>query len=169
MNGISFPRITESYLPGSILDQVKKNEDHKKRKIFQWIAIIILSNVMVVALMYTPPNSIPDLKEKKRADHPGFQKMILNINPLVPIDENEAELKISLLNSKNKIILPIGYLLEEIKNESNPSIRRFKIEIPKEEIFKVSAYQEQTLVAVSALEILKTTKIKKGSQYEVTF
>lgn len=170
MNGISFPKINSEEQTSTFLDQVKKNEDANRKKNIKWISIILLSNLFVFTLTYSPANEPVILKDDaKFLIHPNFQLMTLNINPLVETEKNVSEKKITLINSKNKIIIPIAYLHEEIKIEGEQNIRRFKIEIPDSEITKIASLLDEKLIAVPFNQKIAPIKVHRGSNYEISF
>jgi hypothetical protein len=168
VNGISFHKTIQDDPSGSFLDQVKKIEETKKRKNFKLILIILLSNIFVAYLCYSPK----EIQEQKNnlphfILHHGYRMMIINISPLLLVDNSVTERKISLLSNNKKIVLSLGYLHEEIKNDSDPSTRRFKIEIPEQLVMEIGAHSEEKLIAIPALELIKIKKAERGSQYEI--
>jgi hypothetical protein len=168
MNGIVLNKSIQEDPSGSFLEQVKKNEELKKRKNLKLFSILLLSNIFVASLVYSPAQTIKPLSnENNFSSHNGHRMMILNIIPTLQLDNNALERKVSLLNNKKKIVLSLGYLHEELKNDIDPSIRRFKIEIPEHQTLELGALSEEKLIAIPAIEITKVTKIKKGSSYEI--
>ena len=168
MNGAVFNKPIADDPSGSFLEQVKKNEEAKKRKNFKLISTIILSNLFVAYLFYSPPNqAVQTPGDSTFIKHKGYRIMILNVVPLVQLDEAARERKISLLSNKKKIVLSLGYIHEEIKNELDPSVRHFKIEIPEHQTLEIGALSEEKLIAIPAVEVSGPLKGQKGSQYEI--
>jgi hypothetical protein len=169
MNGIIFNKPIQEDPSGTFLEQVKKNEETKKRKNLKYIFTVLVSNICVAMIFYTPAKEIiNDVNTSPLVIHTGFRMMTLNISPLVQIDQVQKENRISLLNSKKKIVLSLGYLHEEIKNDQDPSTRRFNIEIPEKQTLEISSFADEKLVAIPAIEIKKTANnFHQGSKYEV--
>jgi hypothetical protein len=168
MNGISFNKPIQDDPSGSFLDQVKKNEDNKKRKNLKMVAILVFSNIFVAYLSYSPQKLSEQIKQTPvLISHAGYRTLILNIIPLLQVDNSVTERKITLLNNKKKIVLALGYLHEELKNDLDPSIRRFKIEIPEQQILEMGAFSEEKLIAIPAIEVTKAKSVSRGSTYEI--
>ncbi len=168
MNGSRLNKIIQDDPSHSFLEQVKKNEDIKKRKNLKLIFLLIFTNLFVAYLVY-PSQSEKNLtiQTHLKIHHPGFKMMILNINPLMQIDTELPEIKISLITNQKHIILSLGYLHEEIKNELEPNNRRFKIEIPEHQMLELGALADEKLIAIPAIENKIPTNLKKESSYEV--
>lgn len=168
MNGIIFNKPIQDDPTGSFLDQVKKNEDTKKRQNLKLISTIILSNIFVAYLFYSPPktNETPN-SSSVLTKHPGHKMMVLNIVPLLQLDMSAQERKITLLNNKKKIVLTLGFLHDEVKNDLDPGLRRFKIEIPEHQTLEIGALSEEKLIAIPAIESSAIKKVAKGSAYEI--
>jgi hypothetical protein len=168
MNGIVLNKSIQEDPSGSFLEQVKKNEELKKRKNLKLVSIIVLSNIFVASLFYSPEKTIkPHSDVSNYSSHPGHRMMILNIIPTLQLDNNSKERKVTLLNNKKKIVLSLGYLHEELKNDLDPSIRHFKIEIPEHMTLDLGALSEEKLIAIPAVEVNKVSKTKRGSSYEI--
>jgi hypothetical protein len=169
MNGIIFNKPIQEDPSGSFIEQVKKNEESKKRKNLKYFFTILVSNICVAMIFYTPAKEIiNDVNTSPLVLHTGFRMMTLNISPLIQVNQANKENRVTLLNSKKKVILNLGYLHDELKNEQDPSTRRFNIEIPVNQTLEIGSYADEKLAAIPAIEITKSTKrFQQGSKYEI--
>ncbi len=163
MNGIVFNENN-----GTLIDQVKKNELEQKKVKVKIIIMLILSNAFIAFLFSSSKTEIQNTKPKPvLIFHENFKILTLNINPLVQVDNNAVEQKITLINDKNNVIAKIAFLHEEIKNSDVSEKRRFNIEVPENEILKISNFSNETLIAIPYLANETKKTHYQGSQYEI--
>ena len=159
MNGIS----------SNLKEELKKSTLNKKREKLKFLSAILISNALV-AMLCLPSQDERPLVQKKRELHAGFQLLELNINPLLALEDSKGPHFVTLLASDKKVLVQKAWLHEEviIKDSSLQQKRRFKIEIPENELLKLSALADEIVIAVPHMIKVQTTKkVARGSQYEI--
>ena len=111
-----------------------------------------------------------------RPHHLNYQMMVLPINLLFSNEDlKKLETPITLISSEKKIIVTKAFLHEEMPNKviegqaREGSMRHFKIEIPNQDLVKVSAFLEKGVMALPYVETKITKTVKQGSKYEISF
>ncbi len=159
MNGIS----------SNLKEELKKSTLNKKREKLKFLSAILISNALV-AMLCLPSQDERPLIQKKRELHTGFQLLELNLNPLLALEDLKGPHLVTLLASDKKVLVQKAWLHEEIaiKDSSLQQKRRFKIEIPENELLKLSATTDEMMIAVPHITKVQTTKkVARGSQYEI--
>ena len=89
---------------------------------------------------------------------------------MTAMNPQDVETEITLMSKSKKILIRRAFLHEQIVTDSNSSETRFKIEIPDDDLMKISANPEQEMIALPMLK----NKIeenhlhnKRVSHYEV--
>lgn len=154
-------------LAGSLQAELKKNVNQKKREHLKFFATILLSNLVVALLCWSPKKE--DLPASTKIAHKEF--VMLEI-PLTVLIDNEAfnqkEIPVTLLDQKKNIISQKAYLHQKTKDVGDLSY--FKIEINPQEVRQVSRELGDLLVAVPYIDLPKPkNKITKERSYETHF
>lgn len=157
MNGVS----------STLKEEIKKSYDSKKKEKFKFIAVIIVTNLMVAILcLPSKKDPLPPVQAIKTL-HSNHQMMVIPLQALVSIaHDKNLETPVSLISRDKKIISVKAFLHEEIKNSGE--ISQFKIEISDADVVKVSQAAESGVIAVPYVENKKITMSKRGSRYEVS-
>jgi hypothetical protein len=154
----------------SIYDEIKKSEHSKKREKLKLIVTILTTNLFVamVCLNLRSPAPVAIVAPPAKIIHPHYKILVTPLTVLAEINE-EKEIPVTLLNKARKILVQKAYLHEEIKTTELGSQPRFKIEIPEEEMLKLSAGNEEGMIAIPEIKILPQTKKQpsRASQYEI--
>lgn len=157
MNGIS----------SNLKEEIKKSIDSKKREQFKFVAVILLTNLLVAILCTPSKKESGHTKEKVKILHMNHQMMVIPLQALVSSDyEKNTETPVSLISRDKKIISNKAYLHEIIKASDESS--HFKIEIPNTDIVKVSQAAGLGMIAIPYVENKKIPTLKKGSKYEIS-
>lgn len=104
--------------------------------------------------------------------HPHYKTVVIPLTVWADQDTNESEMIVSILDKNKKIIIQKAYLHEEIKNTNKDlaGLPYFKIEIPEDDILKISATDQNLMIAIPEVKIVNATKKvphKKESRYEI--
>lgn len=157
MNGIS----------STLQEEIKKTQDTKKKEKFKFALAILATNIMV-AILCLPAQEVIKKEEKiAKLLHPNHQVMVLPLEVLIDEDLKETpETIVSIVSKEKKIIVEKAYLHNEVAKKSD--VTQFKIEIPNNEVMKISDSIEDGMVAIPYVEKKKIKAIKKqGSKYEI--
>lgn len=159
---------------GTIYDEIKKNGESKKREKLKFFTAIITTNLLVaiLCLSFGGPSPASSTKVATRILHPHFKMIIVPLTVLIDIDPGARETAISLMTKSKKILIRKAYLHEEVKKTdgSTESLPRFKIEIPEDEVMKISADSEVEMIAIPEIKLTSkhnSTTNKRVSHYEV--
>lgn len=157
---------------GTLLDEIKKSGDTKKKEKLKFITSLIVSNIFVAIVainMTISTNEVVPPKNFKQL-HPGHKMIILPLKVLVDTPQNDQEIAVSLMNKSNKMVIEKAYLHNEIKDEGQlGGLPHFKIEIAETDLVKLSAHSELEMIALPAMKI-KTQALrpyKRVSTYEI--
>ncbi|MFA6237670.1 MAG: hypothetical protein WC635_10120 [Bacteriovorax sp.] len=160
---------------GKILDEIKKKGDSKKKEKLKFIVTIISTNLLVAALCLnfnTSTGSISSNQPALKIIHPSFKMIIIPLTVLIDVDPQTSEIPVTLMTKSKKILITKAYLHEEIRNTSSngETTSRFKIEIPENEVLKLSADNEVEMIAIPELKLepkVSRPVNKRVSHYEV--
>ncbi len=156
-------------MSGTIYDELKKNEENRRREKFKFYATILSTNILVavICLNLTTEGAAVKTSPHNRILHPHFKMIITPLTVIADIDHNAPETPVTLMNKSKKILITKAYLHEDVGG--TPA--RFKIEIPEEEVLKLSADSEELMIAIPEVKMpvpLKKPIFKRVSQYEVS-
>lgn len=143
---------------GTIFDEIKKKGDHKKKDKIKQVAAILSTNILVATLCLnlSDKQSLPASPSSKiKIEHSHYKTVIIPLSILVEQDVNQNEIAVSILDKNKKVIIQKAYLHEEIKNPNKElgGLPYFKIEIPEEDILKISATGEDLMIAIPELKM----------------
>lgn len=161
---------------GTIYDEIKKKGDSKKREKLKLVFALLSTNLLVALLCLSFGTNAPNIQTEnlpaKKILHPHFKMIVVPLTLMVDLDPNAAENAISLMSKSKKMLISRAYLHEELKtpNKAMEGVGRFKIEIPEDEVLKLSADASEELIAIPELKLpvkLKSSPNKRVSHYEI--
>jgi len=158
---------------GNIYEEIKKNGNSKRREKLKFMTIIISTNILAVVFGYAiAPNELPSPVQKtiQKIIHPHFKMIVVPLTVLIDINEIGEETPITLMSKSKKILIPKAYLHELIpaKNQDLESTTHYKIEIPEDQILRLTTNSEEPMFAIPELINHENKPIlKRVSQYEV--
>ena len=132
-------------MSGILIEQIKKNDQSKKREKTKFFASLFVSNFFVAFLFIGFQSKPASCKVDSNINpsfklHPNYKMIIAPLTLLVDRDPNAIETNISLLNKNKKIIVKKAFLHDEVKSQTKESFNnqpRFKIEIPDNELINI--------------------------------
>ena len=163
-------------MSGIVLDQIKKNNEILRIQKTKSRSFLILSNLLTFVLTWVlldqkSNNIIPPTKMNRNL-HRDHQVVVVPLKMMAEISRDQSEIPLTLINSKNQIVVRKVYLIEQIENSKSMEDKNdlFKIEIPESEILKIKAGGQDNMIAIP--EIKKYTDqiiLPKRSQskYEI--
>ncbi|MDO9183835.1 MAG: hypothetical protein Q7U04_15580 [Bacteriovorax sp.] len=160
---------------GTIYEEIKRKGDSKKKEKLKFFLTLISTNLLIatLCLSFGPNDNHPKALAKiSKTIHPNFKMIIVPLSVLIDINPDALETPITLLNKSKKILIPKAYLHEMLpaSNKDFDNIQRFKIEIPEDQIIKLSEDAPDTMIAIPELKITQTIKKpqnKRVSLYEI--
>lgn len=161
-------------MSGSIFDELKKNDQNKKRDKLKFFVAIASTNLLVAVATYaliSDSSGHTAIHAVTRVLHPHHKMIISPLTLLVENNNNNvAEVPITLMNKAKKVLVHRAYLHEEIRSsggERGPA--RFKIEIPEDELINLSADEQEIMIAMPELktEPAKKPVKQRVSKYEI--
>lgn len=160
-------------MSGNIFEELKKNDLNKKRDQLKFTMTILSTNLLVAIASYSLFTDNPGhvaVNDLKRTLHPHHQMIIAPLTLLVDNNKTASEMPVTLMDRNKKILVQKAYLYEEIKRSNETSgPPRFKIEIPEEDMLKLSADDGTPMIAMPELkmELPKKASKKRVSKYEI--
>lgn len=157
---------------GTLLDEIKKSGDTKKREKFKIIFTLIVSNIFVaiLAINLTAPSEKIIPEKNSKTLHPDHKMIILPLKVLIDLNPNDHETAVTLMNKSKKVVIQKAFLHEEVKkSEQLGGLAQFKIEIPEAELLKLSADEEMEMIAMPEIKIkaIARRSNKRVSTYEI--
>lgn len=160
---------------GTIYEEIKKNENSKKREKLKFIVALISTNVLVAILCFccnSDTKNLSPTKTMNKTIHPHFKMIVAPLTVLIDNNSTDLETPITLIDKSKKILIKKAYLheLQTTSSRESESTPRFKIEIPETEVLKISADSSVEMVAIPELKILdklSKTKHRRVSEYEI--
>jgi hypothetical protein len=161
----------------SIYDELKKNDQTKKRAKLKFITAVAMTNILVALASYSlfsePHADIVSHKISEQKLHPHFKMIVAPLKVLVENNEADAEVPVSLIDKDKKVLVRIAYLHSENKSPGSEKseVPHFKIEIPEEDVLKLSADESTPMIAIPQLQKELSPKAvnKRVSKYEINF
>lgn len=161
---------------GTIFDEIKKQDDSKKKEKLKFVVAIISTNLLVAFLCLSFGSETKEVQHPTTSEHivhPHFKMIVAPLSVLADINKEANETPVTLMNKSKKIIIQTAYLHEEVTGSSNRELgapARFKIEIPEDEVIKLSADEGELMIAMPEIKLpVKELKPrnKRVSKYEV--
>ena len=150
----------------------------KKQKLK--LAVVIISSNLFVALICLSLNSSPAMPPPSPAPtktiHPNYKMIVVPLTLLIEVNPLANETPVTLMTKSKKILINKAYLNEQVKNNDGTAEREqsgpphFKIEIPENEVLKLSADTEVLMIAIPELKLPideKNYLNKRVSHYEI--
>lgn len=161
----------------SIYDELKKNDQTKKRAKLKFITAVALTNILVALACYSffseSHSAVIAASATEKKMHPHFKMIIAPLKLLVENNETTEDVPITLIDKDKKILVRTAYLHNEMKSPGadKSEVAHFKIEIPEEDVLKLSADESTPMIAIPQLQKELSTKAakKRVSKYEVNF
>ncbi len=162
---------------GTIFDEIKKQDNSKKKEKLKFIVAIASTNLLVAVLCLSFGHEAVENAHPTTSSHllhPHFKMVVAPLTVLADFDSEATETPVTLMNKSKKIIIQKAYLHDEVTSTSSKelgSAPHFKIEIPEDEIIKLSADEGELMIAMPEIKIpKKETKPlnKRVSKYEVS-
>lgn len=162
---------------GTIYDKIKQNGDSKKKEKLKFFVALFSTNLLVALLCLTFGHEKKEetaLSSKPTATlHPHFKMIVTPLIVLADNNEGITETPVTLINKAKKIIIQKAYLHEKVESQNKEleGSPRFKIEIPEDEVIKLSADEGELMIAIPELKLSpkeKKLSNKRVSQYEVS-
>lgn len=159
---------------GTIYEEIKKNEDSKKKEKIKFALAIISTNIMValLSLSFASNPALPKMPSPPRKIlHPQFKMVVIPLNVLIDLDQGASEIPVTLMSKSKKVLISRAYIHEMVPgNIKDLSAPRFKIEIPESEVLKLSADDPEAMIAIPEIKlkekVLKSSS-KRVSPYEI--
>lgn len=153
-------------MSGNLFDELKKNDLSKKRDKLKFVTAVVLTNLLVGLATYSLCGQGVETKPHPKVVHiihPNHKMIVAPLTLLTEFDSDMAEIPVTLMDRNKKILVQRAYLHEETKG-------RFKIEIPEEDVLKLSADLDSPMIAIPGLnkELPKLAAKKRVSKYEIT-
>jgi hypothetical protein len=160
---------------GTIYDEIKKNSDSKKKEKIKFALTIVSTNLLVAMLCMSfngPPTAPTQSIITNKQMHPHFKMIVIPLKLLLDLDQYSSEIPVTIMTKSKQILISKAFLHEEIKSPSasGENLSRFKIEIPEDEVLKLSADSEIEMIAIPEIKIPIKEKLninKRVSQYEI--
>lgn len=162
---------------GTIFDEIKKKDQNKKKEKMKFFTALLLTNLLVALSSWAcfsgsdSPATVKAVALKQL--HPNHKMVIAPLTVIAEIDPDQAEVPVTLMNRNNKILVRRAWLHEEIKTSKtdSPGETRFKIEIPDEDILKISENLGETMIAIPEIKQGRSPRaaVKRVSKYEIHF
>jgi hypothetical protein len=164
---------------GKIYEEIKKQGDSKRKDKLKFLAAIVSTNLLTICLTLsfksgTEPGPAFAAQKSETSNHPHFKMIVTPLIVLVDRTSGASEIPITLVSKSKKIIIEKAYLHEEVPGQSKDlggSTARFKIEIPEDEVLKLSADEAELMIAIPQVNVfVKEKKLitKRVSHYEVS-
>lgn len=164
-------------MSGTIFDELKKNDHNKKKEKMKFFTALLMTNLLVALASWSffSESAEPAVKKDSRTKrlHPQHKMVIAPLTVIAETDPGQSEVPVTLMNRNNKILIrrawlhgPVGGSKVEGMGET-----RFKIEIPEEEIIKLSENLDEAMIAIPEVKQGRPQRaaVKRVSKYEVHF
>jgi hypothetical protein len=163
-------------MTGTIFEELKKNDLNKKKEKLKFITAVLLTNILVALSSWSLFADSPSegvLKRPEKTLHPHHKMIIAPLTVLSEISADSVETPVTLMSKNKKILVQKAYLHEEVrpKNAEEMGTTRFKIEIPDEEVLKLSEELLDSMIAIPEVKLNRPGKAvtKRISKYEMVF
>lgn len=152
MNGIS----------SNLKEELKKSTNNKTRDRIRFFSAIVATNLLVALICL--PSSDGQTKTIKPSIilHPNHQLLVLPLTLLLPMDQSQESVPVTLISKDKKVLVRKAWLHNESSKDG-----RFKVEISESELVHVGSTLEEEMVAVPYVETKIRNVTSRGSKYEV--
>lgn len=164
-------------MSGTIFDELKKNDHNKKKEKMKFFTALLLTNILVAMASWSffSESAEPAVKKEvsSKLTHPNHKMVIAPLTVIAETDPDQQEVPVTLMNRNKKILIRRAWLHEEVKGPKLEGMgeTRFKIEIPEEEVIKISENLDEAMIAIPEVKQGRPQRsaVKRVSKYEVHF
>ncbi len=163
-------------MTGTIFEELKKNDLNKKKEKLKFFTAVLLTNCLVALSSWSLFADSPSenvARSPQKLLHPHHKMIIAPLTVLAETSPLASETPVTLMSKNKKILIQKAYLHEEVhpKNGEELGTTRFKIEIPEEEVLKLSEDLLDPMLAIPEVKQNRPGKAvtKRISKYEMVF